>query len=419
MVAAAAALRKPFLRYWLSGFLADFGDGVRLAALPLLAAGLTRSPAAVAAVTAVQSLPWLLGPGLGVLVDRADRRRLMAMVDTARAFIITALAAAILMHADGLALIYLTAFTTGAGSALRSTAAVTCIPRLVDSADLDQANGQLIAGQIIGSELAGPAAGGWLFGLAAVLPFAVNSGALGIAVLLLLTLPSVFQPLPGVQDPALKGRGATALRRDLAEGLAWLRRHADVRDLTIAVGVIAAMDAAWFAVLVLYVIQVLHQRPGAYGVLLAIGAIGGIAAGAGGSRLTRRLGVWGSLLLAGLIMAGSQLVLGLTANVIIAAAMLAASSAAFALFNMTAVTMRQRRVPDSLLGRVSSLYSTVAGGAEALGALAGGGIATAAGVHATMLAGAPPIAAVVIWTVWRHRREEPGRDSDGRAVTAG
>src|SRR6516162_6947087 len=82
----ASGLRTPFARYWLSGFLADFGDGVRLAAFPLLAAELTRSPAAVAAVTAVQGLPWLLlGSGLGVVVDRTDRRRLMVTVDLARA----------------------------------------------------------------------------------------------------------------------------------------------------------------------------------------------------------------------------------------------------------------------------------------------------------------------------------------------
>ena len=55
-------------------------------------------------------------------------------------------------------------------------------------------------GQIVGNELAGPAAGGLMFGLAAVLPFAVNAGTLGIAVLLLLTLPGVFQPAP--REPA-------------------------------------------------------------------------------------------------------------------------------------------------------------------------------------------------------------------------
>ncbi len=396
MVTSAAALRKPFLRYWLSSFAANFGDGVRLAALPLLAAQLTRSPAAVAGVTALQNLPWLLiGAGLGVIVDRTDRRRLMVVVDTARAVIIAALAVAILVHADGLALIYLTGFTTGVGSALRSTAAATCVPRLVDPDDLDRANGRLIAGQIVGSELAGPAVGGWLFGVAAVLPFAVNAGTFGVAVLLLLTLPSVFQPLGSAH-------GRATVRGDLAEGLAWLRRHRDIRDLMVAVGVIGVMDAAWFAVLVLYVTQVLHQRPGAYGALLAVGAVGGIATGAAGSRLTRRIGAWRSLLLAGLVMAASQLVLGLTANVLIAAAMLAVSSAAFALFNIVAVTMRQRRVPDSLLGRITSLYGTVVGGSEAVGALAGGGIAAAAGIRATMLVGAAPIAIVVIWTAWRH-----------------
>ena len=398
----ATGVRAPFARYWLSQFLADFGDGVRLAALPLLAAQLTRSPAAVAAVTAVQSLPWLMGAGLGVIVDRTDRRRLIVAVDITRAAIIAALAGAILLHAEGLALIYLTAFTTGVGSALRRTAAVTCVPRLVSSADLDRANGRLIAGQIVGNELAGPAAGGWLFGLSAAVPLAVNAGALGIAMLLLLTLPSVFQP---AGQPAQQGSepARATVRQDLAEGLAWLRRHSEIRDLTIAVGVISAMDAAWIAVLVLYAIQILHQKPGGYGALLAIAAIGGIAAGATGSRLTRRLGTWPVLLLAGLTMAATQLVLGLTANLPIAALMLAASSAAWALFDMTATTMRQRLVPDRLLGRVTSLYGTVFGGAEAGGALAGGVLAAAAGIRVPMLAGAAPIAAATIYIGWRHR----------------
>lgn len=403
MVTLAGRLRTPFARYWLSGFLADFGDGVRLAAFPLLAAEFTRSATAVAAVTAVQGLPWLvLGAGLGVLVDRTDRRRLMVMVDLARAAIIAGLAVAILTRSAGLVLIYLTAFTTGIGSALRDTAAVTCVPRLADPAGLDRANARMIAGQAVGNELAGPAAGGWLFGLAAVLPFGVNAGTLGIAVLLLLTLPGVFRPAnrPAPQAPAAS---LAALRQEFSEGLRWLWRHCAIRDVTIAVGVIVAMDAAWFAVLVLYVIQTLHQRPGMYGLLVAIGAVGGIAVGGLGTPVTRRLGPWRSLLIAGLGMAASQAVLGLTANVIIAAAMLAASSGACVLFDMTATTMRQRQVPDHLLGRITSLYGTSLRGSEALGALGGGLVAAAAGIRATMLIGAIPITAVTILLTWRHR----------------
>ena len=400
MATFASGLRTPFARYWLSGFLADFGDGVRLAAFPLLAVQLTRSPAAVAAVTAVQGLPWLLlGGGPGVVVDRTGRRRLMVTVDTARAVVIVALAAAILAHSAGLWLIYLTAFVTGAGSALRDTAAVTCVPRLVQPDRLEQANARLIAGQIVGNELAGPAAGGWLFGLAAVLPFAVNAGTLGIAVLLLLTLPGVFGPPPRQQ-----GTRDASLWHDFTEGLRWLWQHPDMRDVTIVAGLVSALDAAWFAVLVLFVVGDLHQQPGAYGLLLAIGALGGVAIGGIGAVLTRRLGPWRSLLLGGVAMAASQAGLGVTGNVVVAAAMLFISSGAWALFNMTAVTMRQRQVPAALLGRVSSLFGTVTRGTEALGAVAGGALAATAGIRAPMLVGAPPLAVAVTVLAWRHRR---------------
>jgi MFS family permease len=404
MATFGAAIRAPFPRYWLSAFLADCGDGVRLAAFPLLAAGLTRSPAAVAAVTALTGLPWLLvGVGAGVLVDRSDRRRVMLAVDTARAVVIGALAAAVLLHAAGLPLIYLTAFVSGTGAALRDTAAETAVPRLVADADLDRANGRLVAGQIVGTELAGPALGGWLFGLAAALPFAVNAGALGIAVLLLLTLPSVFGPVPG-PGPA-RARRFGAVRQELRAGFTWLRRHAEVRNLTLAAGVISATDAAWFAVLVLYVIQVLHQPAGTYGLLLALGAVGGIAAGGTAAWLTRWIGPRRSLVIATLTLAGSQLGLGLTGNVVVAAVMLAAGSGAFAAFNVTAVTLRQRQVPAALLGRVASIYRTIGRGAEALGALLGGVLAAAAGIRAPILLGVVPLVAAAVLL----SRRGPGR----------
>jgi MFS family permease len=127
VVALAGWFRAPFARYWLSGFLADFGDGVRLAAFPLLAVQFTRSAAAVAAVTAVQSLPWLvMGAGLGVLVDRSDRRRLMVIVDVARATIIAALAVAILTHNAGLALI--SRRSSGVGTATARPPAEAFVP---------------------------------------------------------------------------------------------------------------------------------------------------------------------------------------------------------------------------------------------------------------------------------------------------
>ena len=108
------------------------------------------------------------------------------------------------------------------------------------------------------------------------------------------------------------------------------------------------------------------------------------------------------MFLTGLVMAVTQAVRGLTADVIIAAVMLAASSAAWALFDINAATMRQRQVPSQLLGRVTSLYSTVFRGREALGALDGGAVA---GIRATMLIGALPIATTISLLAWQHRSQ--------------
>ena len=54
-------------------------------------------------------------------------------------------------------------------------------------------------------------------------------------------------------------------------------------------------------------------------------------------------------------------------------------------------------------GPVTSLYGTVASGSEALGAVGGGAVAAIAGIRATMLIGAIPIAATMSLLAWRHR----------------
>jgi MFS family permease len=403
-MASAAALRSPLVRFQASAFLSSFGNGVRLAAFPLLVAGFTRSPVAVAGVTALQGLPWLLvGVVGGVLVDHIDRRRLMVTVDAVRVVILVALAVAVVTHSAGLVLIYLTAFATGTASALRDIAAETAVPRLVGSADLEAANGRMIGSQIVGNELAGPAAGAWLFGIAAVLPFAVNAGALGIAAVLLMTLPSVFQPPPRAVAASAEA-GFAAFRRDIRDGFSWLRHHRDMRELAIITGVVCITDSAWFAILVLYVIQELHQPAAVYGLLLAVAALGGIAAAGVGGRLAGRWGAQRSLIITGFAMAATQIGLGLTGNVVVAAVMLAASSGAFAVFNLTAVTLRQRRVPAELLGRVTAINGTIAQSSEAVGAIIGGVLAASAGVRAPLFAGAAPMVAMSALLTWRARR---------------
>jgi MFS family permease len=67
---------RPFRRLLAASAVSNLGDGIRLGALPLLAATLTRDPAAVASITAVIWLPWLIfGMVGGAVVDRVNRVR--------------------------------------------------------------------------------------------------------------------------------------------------------------------------------------------------------------------------------------------------------------------------------------------------------------------------------------------------------
>ena len=65
-----------------AGGLSNVGDGVTLAAAPLLAASITRDPRAIGAIGAAWSLPWLLFALVsGAVADRGDRRWLMVGAD--------------------------------------------------------------------------------------------------------------------------------------------------------------------------------------------------------------------------------------------------------------------------------------------------------------------------------------------------
>jgi MFS family permease len=86
----------PFGRLFAASAVSNLGDGLRLTALPLLAASLTRDPATIATVSAVLWLPWLLfGAFGGAIVDRVRRVRLLVTVQLFRVLMVGGLALAI------------------------------------------------------------------------------------------------------------------------------------------------------------------------------------------------------------------------------------------------------------------------------------------------------------------------------------
>ena len=386
VVGRAASLGPGFTRLWSASTLAQFGGGVHGAALPLLAASLTSNPALVAATGAAVEVPWLIfGLLAGAVVDRVDPRRLVAVTTTVNGLLVATLAALVTLDRANLPLAVSLAFVCGTCGTLSTTATTTMTPRLVQPQQLDRANSRLVTAGSAGSELIGPPLGGYLFGLAAAIPFALNATTAALAAALVCSLPSMFA---ATRRPS--GDRQRRIWREVSEGARWLAGHRELRAVTILSVTFALTDSAWFAVMVLYVRDILDLPASAFGLLLGIGAVGGPVGGLVAARLSRAVGSTGALLGSLLGSAAiAQAVLGLTAHAVLTALMLAVSSFAFGVWNVVTTTLRQTLTPPRLLGRVTSADRTAILTASPLGAVLGGLAASALGIRAPFLLGVP------------------------------
>lgn len=382
-----------FSRIWGASTASNLADGIRSAAFPLLAA-VSRDAVAVAGVTVAQQLPWLtFGLLGGAIADRVDARQLTWGLNALRAVLLAWLTTALVMNATTLPWLLVIAFALGAIETLVDNAYPALVVAVVPDHRLDWANSRLVASSIAGNELLGPATGAWLFAIGVALPVAVDSGLLAAAALFLLSLPAAARPASWAPTRT------DGLAQQIVAGLRLVRDNRRLRVVTLAGSVFSLVDTAWYAVLVLFVLEELALTEAAFGLLLAVAALGGLGASAIAEQLARRTSSTTRLMGSLVVAAISQTVVGLSSNVTAVAMMLAASSAAFALWNVTTRTLRQREAPIAMLGRVTAAYRSALIGAGAAGGLLGGLVASIGGLRAPMLLGGPVlmVTALLAW----------------------
>ncbi len=160
-----------------AGVLTNLGDGMVTLALPWMASLMTRDALAVATVAAAGRLPWLLlSIHLGVVIDRADRRILIARADLFRAGIIAAILMLALSGrgAEAVWLLAGLALLLGSAEVLRDNAAQTFLPSIVASADLEAANGQMWSAETLTGQFIGHPLAGLLIGIGIVCPLGLD-----------------------------------------------------------------------------------------------------------------------------------------------------------------------------------------------------------------------------------------------------
>jgi MFS family permease len=387
-----------FALYWSSATTSYLGDGVRFAALPLLAASLSSSPADVALVSVAVGLPWLLfGLVVGVIVDRVQRARLMALVQAARAAVGGALVVTVATGRLTIPLLVLLVFLLCTCEVLYDVAAHAVLPAIVDRARLQWANGRLITAEVVAFEFAGPALGGMLFAVAAALPFAVDAATfLASAVLLLMVareLAATATPSTGAAHPPF------SIREELLEGFRWFWGQDLVRALTLLAVAVNLGAGGFYAILVLFVQGELSVGPTGYGLLIAVSAAGSVAAGVVAGKVTtgrdRRL----VAVLTAPAVCACFAAIAARPNVALTATAMLAFGFAVTLTNVVAVSLRQLLTPDEMLGRVTSVHRFLCWGALPLGAAMAGAVGDTLGVRAAMAACAIAVAAVGLASV--------------------
>jgi MFS family permease len=393
---------------WLlaSSWLTNLGDGITLAAGPLLVASRTHNPLAVAMATLLQRLPWLMfGLYAGVVADRVSRRAIVITTGLVRVAILLLLIAAILTRRADTAVVLAALFLFGTNEAFGDTATTTLLPMLVGKGDLGIANARSLTGVIVWNQLAGPPIGAALFAAGMAFPFVTEAVCVLAGVLLILR----------VRLPAHRGRAAAArVREDIREGWRWLWAHPAIRTLAITIFTFNVTFGAAWSVLVLYARQRLGMTALGFGLITTAMAVGGLLGTASYGWLERRVSL-GVIMRGGLIIETlTHLALALTRQVWFALIVFTIFGAHAFIWGTTSTSVRQRAVPTEIQGRVGSIYLIGVVGGIVIGSALGGLVASAWGVTAPFwfaFAGS----AIILALIWRSLLNIAHADETARA----
>ncbi len=370
----------------------NVGDGIAISAGPLLVASQTRDPFLVSMALLSQYLPVLLFGVLGgTIADRVDRRRLVVAVDLGRAVVLSVLAITIVSGSINIAVVLAALFVLGTAETFADSASSALLPGMVDREDLGIANSRLQGAFLFTNQLVAPPIGAFLFAGGMALPFATNAACFALgAVLISRVVASTTHEL----------RERSSLRADKAEGIRWLIVHPPMRTLALTIFTFNVTFGAAWSVLVLYAFERLGMDAVGFGLLTTATAIGGIVGVVSYGRLERRFSL-ADIMRAGLLIETfTHLSLALNTIPAIALATFVVFGAHEFIWGTTSTVVRQRAVPDELLGRISGVYRVAIMGGLVIGTPIGGLLARTFGITAPFWFGFAGSALLVV-ILWR------------------
>lgn len=340
-----------------------FGIGMLLVGVPVQVYDLTGDSLHVAAVSATTGGAVFVGTLVsGVLADRYDRRRLILASRTAAGIGFAVLAANAFLPDPQLWLVYLCGAWDGFIGSVSGAALIAATPTLVPRDKLAAA-GALVALTTDLGALISPALGGVLIATCGVeYNYLVATAATAVTVACLSTL----RPLP----PPASGRREKPLRA-LGEGLRFTVRH-DVVGPLMLLGIIAMLVSGPMVLLPAFVDEHLGGGSMTMGLLYGAPAIGAVLASLSSGWTSHTRAPGRALLLAAALVTAMVALLGASPVTVAAMLCLAAYGFGDTIVDILRFALLQHHTPDSVRGRVSSLWHAQVTTGVAVGGMVAG-----------------------------------------------
>jgi predicted MFS family arabinose efflux permease len=173
------------------------------------------------------------------------------------------------------------------------------------------------------------------------------------------------------------------MRASLAEGISWLWNHRLLRTLALVSTALGTASFIGNAVFVIFATDTLGLSDFGYGLLLVPGALGGIA----GSLIAPRLTHFPLRRTLPIAVVGSGLstwLIALASSAVLVRVLSAVSLGSVMVWNVLTVALRQRLIPDEMLGRVGASYRFLVYLGMPFGAVVGGLLANEFGIRSAI-----------------------------------
>ncbi len=374
-----------FRYLWLGMFVSLFGTGMNHAGVTWYILEQTHSTVAVSLMVALVTLPGLVVPLIGgVLIDRVDRRYLAITLDVARGFIVLGVAALARTPHFNLATLYAMVLLVGMGFAIYWATSAALVQEIIAREHLVQANAAVLIA-VQGGMMSAGAVVGFIYARAGISGILMIDGLTYLLSALCFwslrhgyRLPQRIGQEPPIVEAAAPVLGQAVMPpveaaetlgpegvigrflAELREGLAYLRAQPRIFAIGLTYACMMAGVISSNVIVVALASDILHAGPRGYGYIESGWAAGAVLGGLASNSLVRKLSAATIAILALAMLAFGHALFPFVTVLAAAVVMNAVFGACRALGGIVTQSSIMSAVPQRLMGRTQSTFSTIA-----------------------------------------------------------